>query len=112
MDQSEVSTWLSTNQRRALGSRPIPAHLLGGDGHRVEVAEAHGLLRLGVVAGGPHYAEPVLKKKRYIRTEHYIANVLFDPSGHLQLVGGDPPDELHHGAGRVPAPIRGEHGVT
>ena len=38
--------------------------LTGRDGDRVEVAEAHGLLRLGVVAGGTHYAEPVLKKKR------------------------------------------------
>ena len=74
MDQSEVSTWLSTYQRRARGSRPITAHLLGGDGHRVEVAEAHGLLRLGVVAGGPHYAEPVLEN---IRLNYTIILIIY-----------------------------------
>ena len=58
--------------------------LTGGDGHRVEVAEAHGLLSLGVVTRRSHQTEPI-----------------------GQLVGRDLLDELHDGADGVPGGGRG-----
>ena len=58
--------------------------LTGRDGDRVEVAEAHGFLRLGVMAGRSDQPEPI-----------------------GQLVGGDLLHELHHGAHSVASGSRG-----
>lgn len=42
----------------------LEPELAGGDGHRVEEAEAHRLLRLGVVARRTDHGEPVLDLAR------------------------------------------------